>query len=146
MPRRVEAVTIHHLLTHTSGIPSYTDSPSYMTTMMVPKTVDQMVAGFRDLPLEFEPGSQFKYNNSGYFLLGVLIEKVTGKSYERVLSDQIFTPLGMGDTGYDCPAQILPGRASGYSRQGSEMTNAPFLDMQQPFAAGSLSTPRSRTC
>ena len=137
-PDAWKPVTIHHLLTHTSGIPSYTNSPSYMATMMVPKTVDQMVAGFRDLPLEFEPGAQYKYNNSGYFLLGVLLEKVTGQSYERVLGDQIFTPLGMQDSGYDRPTRILPGRASGYSRQGSELTNAPYLDMVQPFAAGAL--------
>ena len=137
-PDAWKPITIHHLLTHTSGIPSYTNSPSYMTTMMVPKTVDQMVAGFRDLPLEFEPGAQFKYNNSGYFLLGVLLEKVTGQPYERVLGDQIFTPLGMQDSGYDSPTRILPLRASGYSRQGSESTNAPYLDMVQPFAAGAL--------
>jgi D-alanyl-D-alanine carboxypeptidase len=137
-PDAWKPITIHHLLTHTSGIPSYTSSPSYMATMMVPKTVDQMVAGFRDLPLEFEPGSQFKYNNSGYFLLGVLLEGVTGHPYERVLRDQIFTPLGMRDSGYDSPTRILPMRASGYSRQGSELTNAPYLDMVQPFAAGAL--------
>ena len=137
-PDAWKPITVHHLLTHTSGIPSYTNSPSYVTNMMVPKTLDQMVAGFRDLPLEFEPGSQFKYNNSGYFLLGVLLEKVTGQTYERVLRDQIFTPLGMQDSGYDSPAQILPMRASGYSRQGQDLTNARYLDMVQPFAAGAL--------
>jgi CubicO group peptidase (beta-lactamase class C family) len=109
-----------------------------MASMMMPKTVEQMVAGFRDLPLEFEPGSQFKYDNSGYFLLGVLLEKVTGQPYARVLQDQIFTPLGMRDSGYDTTAQILPMRASGYSRQGVNVTNAPYLDMVQPFAAGAL--------
>jgi CubicO group peptidase (beta-lactamase class C family) len=137
-PDAWKTITIHHLLTHTSGIPSYTNSPSYMATMMMPKTVEQMVAGFRDLPLEFEPGSQFKYDNSGYFLLGVLLEKVTGQPYARVLQDQIFTPLGMRDSGYDTTARILPMRASGYSRQGTDVTNAPYLDMVQPFAAGSL--------
>ena len=137
-PDAWKTVTIHHLLTHTSGIPSYTNSPSYVSTMMMPKTVEQMVAGFRDLPLEFEPGSQFKYDNSGYFLLGVLLEKVTGQPYERVLGDRIFAPLGMRDTGYDTTARILPMRASGYSRQGTEITNAPYLDMVQPFAAGAL--------
>jgi CubicO group peptidase (beta-lactamase class C family) len=137
-PDAWKAITLHHLLTHTSGIPSYTNSPSYMANMMMPKTVDQMVAGFRDLPLEFEPGSQFKYDNSGYFLLGVLLEKVTGQPYARVLQDQIFTPLGMRDSGYDTTAQILPMRASGYSRQGGNVTNAPYLDMVQPFAAGAL--------
>ena len=137
-PDSWKAITIHHLLTHTSGIPSYTNSPSYVTTMMVPKTVEQMVAGFRDLPLEFEPGAQYKYNNSGYFLLGVLIEKITGHPYERVLREQIFTPLGMKDSGYDTSGRILPMRAAGYSRQGSEIVNAPFLDMVQPFSAGAL--------
>jgi CubicO group peptidase (beta-lactamase class C family) len=137
-PDAWKAISVHHLLTHTSGIPSYTNSPSYRTTMMIPKTVDQMVAGFRDLPLEFEPGSQFKYNNSGYFLLGVLIERVAGQPYERVVADQIFSPLGMRDTGYDEPARILPLRASGYSRQGTSLINAPYLDMVQPFAAGAL--------
>jgi CubicO group peptidase (beta-lactamase class C family) len=137
-PDAWQAVTIHHLLTHTSGIPSYTNSPSYVATMMVPKTVEQMVAGFRDLPLEFEPGAQYKYNNSGYFLLGVLIEKVTGHAYERVLREQIFTPLGMKDSGYDTSGRILPMRAAGYSRQGSEIVNAAFLDMVQPFSAGAL--------
>jgi CubicO group peptidase (beta-lactamase class C family) len=137
-PDTWKAITIHHLLTHTSGIPSYTNSSSYVATMMVPKTVEQMVAGFRDLPLEFEPGAQYKYNNSGYFLLGVLIEKVTGHPYERVLREQIFTPLGMKDSGYDTSGRILPMRAAGYSRQGSEIVNAPFLDMVQPFSAGAL--------
>jgi len=137
-PDTWKAITIHHLLTHTSGIPSYTNSPSYVATMMVPKTLDQMVAGFRDLPLEFEPGAQYKYNNSGYFLLGVLVEKVTGQPYDRVLRDQIFTPLGMNDSGYDSTRRILPRRAAGYSRQGGEIINAPFLDMVQPFSAGAL--------
>ena len=69
----------------------------------------------------FRSNSRFsvQLRNSGYFLLGVLLEKVTGQSYEQVLSNQIFTPLGMGDSGYGRP-QILPGRASGYSRQGSK--------------------------
>ncbi len=137
-PDAWKPVTIHHLLTHTSGIPSYTDSPNYVKTMMVPKTVDEMVAGFRDLPLEFEPGSQFKYDNSGYFLLGVLLEKVTGKKYEDVLREQIFAPLGMKDTGYDRSDVILSRRATGYARRGSEIVNAPYLDMVQPFAAGAL--------
>ena len=137
-PDAWKVITIHHLLTHTSGIPSYTATPEYKQTMMVPKTVDDMVAGFRDKPLEFAPGDQFKYNNSGYFLLGVIIEKVTGKKYEQVLRDEIFAPLAMNDTGYDWSAPLLPRRASGYARRDKELVNAPFLDMQQPYSAGSL--------
>jgi CubicO group peptidase (beta-lactamase class C family) len=106
--------------------------------MMVPKTVDDMVAGFRDKPLEFAPGEQFRYNNSGYFLLGVIIEKVAGRKYEQVLRDEIFAPLGMSDTGYDWSEPLLPRRASGYARRDEGLVNAPFLDMQQPYSAGSL--------
>jgi CubicO group peptidase (beta-lactamase class C family) len=137
-PDAWKPITIHHLLTHTSGIPSYTSSPEYRKTMMVPKTVDDMVAGFRDKPLEFAPGEQFRYNNSGYFLLGVIIEKVAGRKYEQVLRDEIFAPLGMSDTGYDWSEPLLPRRASGYARRDEGLVNAPFLDMQQPYSAGSL--------
>src|SRR5262245_33638673 len=126
-PDAWKPVTIHHLLTHTSGIPSYTDSPDYLKTMMVPKTLDDMVAGFRNLPLEFEPGSRFKYDNSGYFLLGVIIEKTSGRKYEEALKSEIFDPLGMNDTGYDHHATILPRRATGYGRDGSTIINAPYL-------------------
>jgi len=137
-PDAWKPVTIHHLLTHTSGIPSYTDSPDYLKTMMVPKTLDEMVAGFRGQPLEFEPGSRFKYDNSGYFLLGLIVEKTSGKTYENALKSEIFDPLGMKDTGYDHYATILPRRATGYGRNGSTLINAPYLDMLQPYAAGAL--------
>ena len=137
-PDAWKPVTVHHLLTHTSGIPSYTGRPEYRDTMMMPKTSEQMVAGFRDLPLEFQPGQEFKYNNSGYFLLGVIVEKVAGKKYEDVLRDEIFTPLGMTDSGYDWSEPLLTKRASGYSRRDEGLVNARFLDMQQPYSAGSL--------
>ena len=131
-------ISIHHLLTHTSGIPSYTGLPDYKNTMMVPRTIEQMVAVFRDLPLEFAPGEKFKYSNSGYFLLGVIIEKVAGKKYEDALRDEIFTPLGMKDSGYDWSEPLLPRRAAGYTKQGDTLVNAKPLDMQQPYSAGSL--------
>ena len=137
-PDAWKPITIHHLLTHTSGIPSYTDSPDYLKGMMVPKTLDEMVAGFRSLPLEFEPGSRFKYDNSGYFLLGLIIEKSSGRTYEDLLKTEICGPLGIKDTGYDHPATILPRRATGYGRDGSTTINAPYLDMLQPYAAGAL--------
>ena len=106
--------------------------------MMVPRTIEQMVSVFRDLSLEFVPGEKFKYNNSGYFLLGVIIEKVAGRKYEEVLRDELFTPLGMKDTGYDWSEPLLPRRASGYTKQGDTLVNSKPLDMQQPYAAGSL--------
>jgi len=137
-PDTWKGVTIHHLLTHTSGIPSYTGSPEYGKTMMMPKTQEQMVAGFRDLPLEFQPGEKFKYNNSGYFLLGQIIEKASGQKYEDFLRSEIFAPLDMTDTGYDWAEPLLSRRAAGYSRRDKGLVNAPYLDMQQPFSAGSL--------
>ncbi len=137
-PELWKPVTIHHLLTHTSGIPSYTGLPDYQKTMMMPRTIEQMVAVFRDLPLEFAPGEKFKYNNSGYFLLGVIIEKVAAKKYEDALRDEIFTPLEMMDTGYDWSEPLLRHRAAGYTRRGDGLVNAKFLDMQQPYSAGSL--------
>ncbi len=137
-PAAWQPVTIHHLLTHTSGIPSYTNQPEYVKTMAHAKTKEQMVAGFRDMPLEFPVGDRFKYDNSGYFLLGMIIEKVSGQDYAAFLRANIFDPLGMQDTGYDTAAALLPRRAAGYSRDGDSVANAPYVDMGQPYAAGSL--------
>ena len=137
-PEAWKPVTIHHLLTHTSGIPSYTGLAEWRKVNMVPKTIDEMIGFFRDLPLQWVPGEKFAYNNSGYFLLGVVIEKATGKKYEEALEAMILDPLGMDDTGYDWPGTILPKRASGYQGRGPALANAPALDMQQPYAAGSM--------
>ncbi len=137
-PDAWKPVTIHHLLTHTSGIPTYTGIAAWRETNMVPKTIEQMVAIFRDLPLEWTPGTKYAYNNSGYFLLGVVIEKAAGRKYEEALQEMILTPLGMKDTGYDWPGTILSKRAAGYEGRGSAIRNANALDMQQPYSAGSL--------
>lgn len=137
-PEAWKPVTIHHLLTHTSGIPTYTGIRAWREVNMVPKTTDQIVAFFRDLPLEWTPGEKYAYNNSGYFLLGLVIEKITGKKYEQALQEMILTPLGMKDTGYDWTSTIIPRRASGYTGRGAQLKNAPPLDMQQPYSAGAL--------
>lgn len=137
-PEAWKPVTIHHLLTHTSGIPSYTGLAEWRKVNMVPKTIDEMIGFFRDLPLQWVPGEKYAYNNSGYFLLGVVIEKITGKKYEQTLQEMILAPLGMTNTGYDWPGPILPRRASGYQGRGAALMHAPALDMQQPYAAGSM--------
>ncbi|WP_420148317.1 serine hydrolase [Spirosoma sp.] len=132
-------ITIHHLLTHTSGIPSYTSFPKFFETMSRdPYTPDAFVKKFSGLPLEFEPGSKFEYDNSGYFLLGVIIEKATGKSYADALKEMILDPLEMKDTGYDLAGPIISKRASGYEKRSEGYVNAPYLDMTIPYAAGSL--------
>jgi CubicO group peptidase (beta-lactamase class C family) len=137
-PDAWQPVTVHHLLTHTSGIPTYTGLPDFTKTMMMPATIEDVVARIRDLPFDFEPGSQFKYNNSGYFLLGVIIERAAGKKYEEVLREQIFGPVGMTDSGYDWSSRIVARRAAGYTGRGAGLSNAPPIDMQQPFSAGAL--------
>ena len=137
-PAPWQPVTIHHLLTHTSGIPSYTGLPNYMRTSGHARTKEEMVALFRDLPLEFAPGERFKYNNSGYFLLGIIIEKISGQDYAAFLRANIFDPLEMKDSGYDVTATVLPRRAAGYTRRDNVILNSDYIDMGQPYSAGSL--------
>jgi CubicO group peptidase (beta-lactamase class C family) len=134
-----DKITVHHLLTHTSGIPNYTNFPKFFENLSRdPYTTEAFLKQFSELPLEFETGSTFNYSNSGYFLLGALIEKVTGKPYAQVLQEQILTPLQMKDTGYDLYEPILVKRAAGYEKKGPNYVNAAYLDMSIPYAAGSL--------
>lgn len=134
-----DKVTVHHLLTHTSGIPSYTDQPGFFENVSRnPYKVSDFVKKYASGDLAFEPGSKFTYNNSGYFLLGAIIEQVTGKSYEQALKENILDPAGMKNTGYDHHNTIIPKRATGYSKTPDGYTNAPYLDMSIPYAAGSM--------
>ncbi|HEY8181154.1 MAG TPA: serine hydrolase [Thermoanaerobaculia bacterium] len=134
-----EKVTVRNLLTHTSGIPSYTSIPGFFQNQSRdPYTVSDFVKKYTMGDLEFEPGSKYVYDNSGYFLLGAIIERVTGKSYEKNLQERIFDPLGMKDSGYDHSNTVIAHRASGYVLTPGGYENAPYLDMTIPFAAGSL--------
>ena len=134
-----DRITIHQLLNHTSGIPSYTGLPNFFQEISRnPYSVSDFVKKFASGDLEFEPGTKFSYNNSGYFLLGAIVEHVTGKPYEQVLKERIFDPVGMKNTGYDHHATILAKRATGYEKRPGGYINAPYLDMSLPYAAGSL--------
>ncbi|HZM86088.1 MAG TPA: serine hydrolase domain-containing protein, partial [Blastocatellia bacterium] len=134
-----DKVTIHNLLSHTSGIPSYTSLPGFFQNVSRnPFTVDDFIKKYASGELEFEPGTKFVYDNSGYFLLGAIIEKVTGKPYEQVLKENIFDPLGMKNSGYDRWGTILNKRATGYTRSPKGYQTAAYLDMSIPYAAGSL--------
>jgi len=140
-PKAWEPVTIHHLLTHTSGIPSYTDVKSpeeFRKLSLTQVTPAGFVDSFKSKPLEFPVGEKMKYNNSGYFMLGYIIEKVSGQSYEAFLQENIFAPLKMANTGYDTHDRILKNRATGYSRKNNAKVNSDYLDMTVPYAAGSL--------
>src|SRR5580698_9862694 len=137
-PAAWDKVTIFNLLTHTSGIPSFTGFPDYSSTEAVPTTPEKLVARFRDKPLEFQPGEKWNYSNSGYVLLGYLIEKISGESYEKFVQENIFTPLGMKDSGYDSNSTIIPHRASGYSLGPNGPVNAGYINMTVPLSAGGL--------
>jgi len=134
-----DKITIHHLLTHTSGIPNYTSFAGFFqNTSRNPYTPEEFVNVFKDSTLQFVPGQKFAYSNSGYFLLGYIIEKVSGKTYEQMLQENIFTPLKMNNTGYDHHHTILKNRAGAYQKNGNSYFNARYLDMSIPYAAGSM--------
>lgn len=134
-----QKVTVRHLLTHTSGIPSYTGLPGFLQEVSRnPSSVADFVKRYASGDLEFEPGSKYAYNNSGYFLLGAILERVAGKPYEKLVQERIFEPLGMKDSGYDRHQTVLPKRAAGYERTPEGVRNAAYLDMSLPYAAGSL--------
>jgi CubicO group peptidase (beta-lactamase class C family) len=138
-PAAWEPITIKHVLTHTSGIPNYTSFPGWMDKKSVlPVTTAELLAEYKVKPLDFTPGEKFSYSNSGYHLLGAIIEKVSGKSYTDFLQENIFTPLGLKQTGYDMPKPLIKWRANGYNRVGDGLENAAYLDMLIPYAAGSL--------
>jgi CubicO group peptidase (beta-lactamase class C family) len=138
-PEAWQPVTIHHLLSHTGGVPDFTGFPDYQKTMREPAPVESLITRFRDRPLDFKPGEDWKYSNSGYILLGHVVEKVSGKSYESFLRENIFEPLKMTSTGYDHADEIVKRRARGYAAgPDGRVINASYLDMSIPFSAGGL--------
>jgi D-alanyl-D-alanine carboxypeptidase len=131
-------ITIHQLLTHTSGLPSYTETPQIESLNHLGATPRQLIDLVKDSPLQFPLGSKFTYCNTGYVLLGMIVEKVSGLSYGDFLQKNIFAPLHLDDTGYDWPDRILPKRASGYELQNDTWIASPQIDISIPFAAGGL--------
>ncbi len=137
--RTGDKITIHELLNHTSGIPGYTEVPDFEEESRTPYQPARFVDKFSHLDLFFEPGTRFSYSNSGYFLLGVILEKVTGEKYEKLLHEHIFDPVGMHDTGYDSTLPLLSKRAAGYDKTfEGKYRNTTYIDMTLPYSAGSL--------
>lgn len=138
-PTPGDAITIEHLLTHTSGIKNYTGlrqwTPEVRRNDFTPKA---LVDFFKDEPLEFIPGTQFRYSNSGYVLLGFIIEIVTGISYADYVQQNFFQPLNMKNSFIDDPLLIIPNRVAGYQRKNGQYGNGEFLSMTLPYSAGSL--------
>jgi CubicO group peptidase (beta-lactamase class C family) len=137
-PKVWDAITIFNLLTHTSGIPNFTAQPEYKSLKSNDTPVAKTIATVRDKPLDFVPGEKMSYSNTGYLVLGHVIETVTGGSYEKFVTDNIFTPLGMKDSGYDSNTAIIARRAAGYMPSPGGPVNAGFVHMSIPHAAGAL--------
>ncbi|HVF56262.1 MAG TPA: serine hydrolase [Pyrinomonadaceae bacterium] len=137
-PEMWRPITIHHLLTHTSGLPDFTYNLTSAEDDDPIPSVTRNIDRLRTSPLEFTPGARFSYCNSGYVLLGHIIEKASGNSYQTFVRENIFVPLGMSNTGYDFNGRILKHRATGYSLRGGQILNARQIDMSVPFSAGGL--------
>ncbi|KRE38745.1 serine hydrolase domain-containing protein [Paenibacillus sp. Soil522] len=132
-----EKITIHHLLNHSSGIPSFTSFIDYKKSMKLPTTLDDTIHAFKDLPLNFEPGGKFEYSNSGYLLLSQIIEVVMGRTFASSLEETILHVLGMSQSCQDNHRRVLKNRASGYEVWG-EVLNAEYIDMSVPSGAGAM--------
>ncbi len=132
-------VTVRHLLTHTSGIWSYTEDEKFMTReSSLELTPKELIETFAARPLEFEPGTKFNYSNSAYYLLGSVIENASGKPYAKFVQDEFFTPLGLTRTRYESNAAIIAGRAQGYTLKDGALANDRPIGADVPGAAGSL--------
>ena len=137
-PTHGHTITIEHLLTHTSGIKSYTDLGDFEAQMRKDRTPEELIDYFKNEPLDFAPGEQYKYNNSAYALLGFIIEIVSGCTYEQYIDSVFFQALDMGNSHYGNTSRIIRNRAAGYQKNGESYENADFLSMTLPFSAGGL--------
>jgi D-alanyl-D-alanine carboxypeptidase len=140
VPQAWRKVTLRELLNHTSGIRSYTDiGPRWTRRWREDMSPDSIVAFVRRDTLDFAPGSKWRYNNTGYVLLGMILDKKTGQPYPRYLSEQFFKPMGLTSTMYCDTGPIIKHRALGYQLlPGKQVQNAEFLSMTQPYSAGAL--------
>ncbi len=138
-PTQGHRVTLRHLLNHTSGIRNYTAlGARWFAVQPLELSHDELVALFRDEPFDFEPGAGWSYSNSGYYLLGMVIEAVTGKGYDEFLEETFFRPLALEETRYCWEGPLIPRRARGYAFTPEGFRNAPPLGMSQPGAAGAI--------
>lgn len=135
-PESWKPVTIRNLLTHTSGIVNYGALPEFRIPGILYNSEDSIIALFKNKPLEFTPSEKFTYSNSGYLLLGKIIEQASGKEYDEFLEENIFLPIGMKNTGEDGSIRIIKNRASGYQRQGNVIRNPPYAWVG--WSAGSI--------
>jgi CubicO group peptidase (beta-lactamase class C family) len=135
-----DKITIHQILSHTAGIANYTDDPKFMQGEDVNKKVEpkDFILKYCSNDLVFEPGTSWAYSNSGYFILGGVIEEVTGKKYGDVLQENILVPLGMTSSGYESSDEVYENKAKGYENSFAGVVPARKIEMTIPFSAGSM--------
>jgi CubicO group peptidase (beta-lactamase class C family) len=131
-------ISIHHLLCHSSGIPNYTDVPGFLSMVAAPASQDRIIRVFRDKKLRFKPGTKAEYSNSGYTLLGRIIEAASGVSYGEFVRTNILEPLSLRDTGTECSRDLIPRKARGYGYDNGRILNASFIHMSWPYSAGNM--------
>ena len=136
--RPVRTITIENLLNHTSGIPNLTALPEWWPRHREDLKLPQLIAMFQDKPLDFNPGEKQSYSNSGYILLGAIVEKASGKSYEDFVEQEIFAPLGMKRSRYGHRDEVVPDRAAGYDKAEDGYKVAEYISLVQAYAAGAL--------
>lgn len=137
-PMQGNKITIEHLLTHTSGIQDYTAMKDTVQRAKLDFTPVEMINYFKNQPMRFATGEKWEYSNSNYFLLGYIIEKISGKTYAEYLEEHFFQPLGMTQSLYANDIKIIKNRVGGYSHGENGFENAASISMSQPYAAGSI--------
>ncbi|NCP18856.1 MAG: serine hydrolase [Erythrobacter sp.] len=142
-PASWQTITVQNLLNHTSGIPNFTAEEDFLRFKMLPTTRDGIIETFRDAPLDFTPGSEYSYSNSGYILLSAIIENVSGQTYADFVQANIFDPLGMSGSGVADNTAIIARQASGYTPGEDGIGRAEYSNLDIPQGAGAIySTPR----
>ncbi|TDL49233.1 serine hydrolase [Paenibacillus dendritiformis] len=132
-------ISVFHLLTHTSGLTNFTNLPDYNKRLNKLRLNHQEVLHlFIDKPLAFKPGTSFAYTNSGYYLLGMIIENITGATFESYINDNILRPLGMENTGIDNNKKVINKMSSPYHSHWEDFIQCEYMDMSSSFSAGAM--------
>ena len=137
-PTQGKVITIENLLTHTSGIPDFTSFPNIIEIEQTKLTTTEILGLFKNKPLEFEPGERYSYSNSGYNVLGAIIESVSGMTYEEFVENEIFKKIGMNNSFYDHPEEVVKNKILGYEKDSLGYKRADYMTMCAPFSAGGL--------
>lgn len=140
LPETWRDATVRQLLNHTSGIPSYTDDPAFWAVMRTPSSDKALIELAAKKPNPYKHGEKWSYNNTGYYLLGMLVERVTGKPFDSVLRERVWGPLGMSSTKVNSWSALLPNRVRGYAGKGADLRNADFLDLGWPGGGGFMTS------